>query len=162
MLDLAIAGLAEVTTFEVQADSCNVLNSFAEYVYDKLQKEPTPKTAFLVQRVQTFFTENFQTFQNCLRRTMHALIFNENKNIWIYQKAVHSQLVLCSLNESLEQSMTELVSQSEPDEQRKIKILTHLSTLITESPLHSLDSKSRDAFGTKFNTFKTFLYEINA
>ena len=56
--------------------------------------------------------------------------------------------------------IAELVTKYETDGPKRDKILGELSTLVS-GPLHALDSKSRDAFNIKFNTFKTFLYGLN-
>jgi len=55
----------------------------------------------------------------------------------------------------------DIVNENEKSEERKQRILTELSTMITGTPLIALDSKSRDIFSTKFNAFKGFLYEFN-
>lgn len=55
----------------------------------------------------------------------------------------------------------DIVNQHEKDEKRKLRIVTELSTLLTGCPVHSLESKSRDTFSTKFNVFKSFIYELN-
>jgi len=54
-----------------------------------------------------------------------------------------------------------VVNQHEKDEKRRLRIVAELSNLLRDCPLHSLEPKSRDAFSTKFNAFKSFIYELN-
>ena len=56
----------------------------------------------------------------------------------------------------------EVVNSNEKSEERRQRILTELSNLITGAPLASLDSKSRDAFQPKFTSFKSFVQEFNS
>lgn len=56
----------------------------------------------------------------------------------------------------------EVVHAQEMDENRRERILTNLSTLLAGIPLETLDAKSRDAFSSKFNSFKSFINELNA
>jgi hypothetical protein len=56
----------------------------------------------------------------------------------------------------------DVVNAQEKDENRRERILSNLSTLLAGSPLESLEPKSRDSFSSKFNTFKSFINELNA
>ena len=56
----------------------------------------------------------------------------------------------------------EVVHAQEIDDNRRERILTNLSTLLAGIPLETLDAKSRDAFSSKFNSFKSFINELNA
>ena len=54
-----------------------------------------------------------------------------------------------------------MVTSNEKDLERQGKMLKELGTLVQTVPLNSLDNKARDCFQTKFNLFKTFIYDIN-
>jgi len=50
LIEVFVQGLGD-TTFEVQTDSCNSINSFCEFVYEKLKRAPTKQSQFLVSCV---------------------------------------------------------------------------------------------------------------
>jgi len=79
----------------VQANCTNCINQFNEFAFEKLKTSPTQKSGALVTKVQTFYTQCGQAFQNFLKAIMFTLLFEDNKNIWIFQKCLHSSLVLC-------------------------------------------------------------------
>ena len=99
--EMLIRGLS-ANSFEVQSDSTNCINVFCEFVHEKLRRKPTQKSAYLVQCVTNFYTEGMSVFQNFLRSIMYVLLFEDNKNVWIFQKCLHSSLVLCSTQEHLQ------------------------------------------------------------
>ena len=115
----------------------------------------------MLTAVQTFFTEHFSVFTNLLRSLVYVLMFEQNKNVWIFAKAFHGALVLCSMQENLEQLISEVVTSNEKDPERQGKMLKELGALVQNAPLNSLDNKARDCFQTKFNVFKSFIYDIN-
>ena len=55
------AGL-DNSVFEVQSDCSTCINAACEFVHEKLKRQPTQKSAFLVQCVTKFYTESFSVF----------------------------------------------------------------------------------------------------
>lgn len=92
---------------------------------------------------------------------MYVLLFEDNKNVWIFQKCLHSTLVLCSTQGDLQKRIMDVVIQHEKDEKRRLRIVAELSNMLRDCPLHSLEPKQRDVFSTKFNVFKSFIYDLN-
>ena len=136
-----------------------------EFLYDKLKAKPSQKSAAICQRVQQYYMEEQQALNQCMLMTMQNLIFSEhNKNIWIYQKCLNYQLVMqmSSNSHDLLPQVQRVVEANVDigDPARKNKIMQSVTKLINESPLNSLDSKSRDSFGSKFNDFKRFIQDL--
>jgi len=52
---MLIEGLDGSPSFEIQSDVTNCINVFCEFVYEKLKRTPTSKSAFLVECVTTFY-----------------------------------------------------------------------------------------------------------
>jgi hypothetical protein len=61
ILTLIIRGLSD-STFETQSDCTNCINIFCEFVHEKLERNPTQKSVYLVQCVKNFYSESFATF----------------------------------------------------------------------------------------------------
>lgn len=47
VLTLLTQGLAHSPTFEIQSDIANCLNYFCEFVFEKLKRKPSDKSAYL-------------------------------------------------------------------------------------------------------------------
>ena len=73
-MNIFVAGVGD-TTFEVQTDSTNCINAFCEFVHEKLKRAPTKQSAFLVNCVQNFYSENFSLFQRLLKTIIYTLLF---------------------------------------------------------------------------------------
>jgi len=56
--------------------------------------------------------------------------------------------------------LIQLITDNEKDEQRRQFIWTQTENFIRNVPLHSIDTKTRDAFNIKFNEFKSFIYDL--
>ena len=56
--------------------------------------------------------------------------------------------------------MLTCLDENEKNQERKQAILGQISEMLQSLELNSLDQKSKDAFGSKFNTLKTFIYNL--
>ena len=94
IIDLLIRGMTG-TSFDVQSDCCTCIDSFNIYVLDKLQSQNSMKHQELIRSVQDFCqNNNGEVFQRFLKESFYAVLFEENRNIWIYQKVLHSSCVI--------------------------------------------------------------------
>ena len=53
-----------------------------------------------------------------------------------------------------------MINKEERNDERKQKILQEVDKLLTGLPM-GLDTKNREAFNSKFNVLKGFLFELN-
>jgi len=67
---------------------------FNEFIYTRL-KTPKKKDAHLTQNIQQFCLANNAIFAEFLKRLVFTLLFEDHKNIWIYQKCTFSSIVMC-------------------------------------------------------------------
>lgn len=79
------------------------------------------------------------------------VLFEDNKNIWIFQKVLHSTIVIVNQQGCLQVLISDLMNQHEKSEERKQAILEQISKMITSVPLVKLDLKSKELFGQRFN-----------
>jgi len=103
----------------------------------------------------------------------YTLLFEDHKNVWIFQKCVHSTIVMCEggVQQGVQTSfniITEVIEQNELDFDRKGKLLKEVETFLGPNgsgingfPSHGLDIKSRDEFQPLFNQLKHFLYDMS-
>jgi hypothetical protein len=90
---------------------------------------------------------------------VYTLLFEDHKNVWIYQKCTFSSIVM---NEGQAYNIAmEVVGREERSDERKLILAGEIEKLLKDLPL-TLDQKGRDAFNSKFNTLKTFIYEMTA
>ena len=89
-----------------------------------------------------------------------AIIFEDHKNLWVYQKCFHSTIVLADPQRA-SQVMYEVIVKEERNEERRQKILGEVEKLLTGLGA-SLDSRAREQFNARFTVFKQFLFDINA
>lgn len=89
-----------------------------------------------------------------------AIIFEDHKNLWVYQKCFHSTIVLADPQRA-SQVMYEVIVKEERKEDRRQLILAEVEKLLTGLGT-SLDSRARDQFNARFTVFKQFLFDINA
>ena len=55
----------------------------------------------------------------------------------------------------------EVIGREERNDERRTKLATEVEKLLKDLPL-VIDSKGREAFNSKFNSLKTFIYEMSA
>lgn len=91
---------------------------------------------------------------------MHALtytlLFEDHKNVWIFQKPLHSTIAMCEGGAVSAQHsfniMSRVVEVNEPDAVRKQKTIKVLQSFFApdnkpeDFPAHTLDMRSRDKF----------------
>ena len=87
-----------------------------------------------------------------------SLIFEEHKNVWVYQKCFQSTIVMAEL-QNASKIMFEIIIKEEKSEDRKQKIVQEVEKMFT-GMLPSLDSKSREIFNSKFTSLKSLLLEM--
>lgn len=85
--------------FEIQTDAVNAINTFNEYFFGKLKQSQTAKKqAQLVVNIQTFYQQGgANSFQNFLKAILFTLLFEENKNVWMFNKVLFSTVILVNL-----------------------------------------------------------------
>jgi len=86
MLGLLGSGLSD-NVFDIQADSTNCINSFNEFVFAKLRVNITQgkKVPQIVTNVQQFYQQGgSNAFSTFLKTILYTLLFEENKNIWMF------------------------------------------------------------------------------
>ena len=88
------------------------------------------------------------------------MLFEENKNIWLFNKVLFSAVILVNLGGPgvLQGTILQVIEANEKDPERKKKVLEEIATMLQGLNVSSLDSKNRDLFTQKFTNFKTFLY----
>jgi len=91
-----------------------------------------------------------------LKTIIHVLLFEEPKNIWVFQKATHSSIILA---QGQAQQLAFEVVMLEKNEERKQSLLKEVGTLLQGTP-QGLDTKSREGFQPVFSAFKTFLTNL--
>lgn len=92
-----------------------------------------------MQGVQQFYTQCNHVFQNFFKATLFTLLFEENKNIWVFQKVLHSTLVIVNQQGAIQQTVVDVLNEHEKNEERKQQILTQISEMISSLPLNNLD-----------------------
>ena len=66
-----------------------------EFIFNNLKK-PSKKQPQLAQNIQNFYTTySAYLFPTILRELTYTLFFEDHKNVWIFQKCVHSTIVMC-------------------------------------------------------------------
>lgn len=112
----------------------------------------------MAQNVQTFYNQNRNLFETFLQNLAYTLLFEDHKNVWIFQKCVHSTIVMCEGGASQGvltsyKIILDVISQNEPNVERQIKLKKEVDTFmgpggsgINGFPSHGLDYKSRDDF----------------
>lgn len=146
--------------FDVQTDAVASINFFNEFVYEHLSMQPSQKTADLITNVQNFFTSKGSIWAEFLLTALTCVLFEDNRNIWIFQKWLYSTLVIILKHQDsqvVSRTVITLLSAHESNEQRKTEIMNQFSTVLQETSFKSLDQKSKDAFSRKFQSLKSFV-----
>ncbi|CDW76789.1 importin-n-terminal domain-containing protein [Stylonychia lemnae] len=131
------------------------LDYFNEYVYNNLKK-PSKKSPQLAANIQNFYQTQNWVFQTFMKSLAFTLLFEEHKNIWVYQKCFHSTIIMCEA--TAKPIIFETIMNEEKSEDRKQKLGQEVEILFTGmSP--GLDSRARESFNPKFTALKTFLVE---
>jgi hypothetical protein len=88
-----------------------------------------------------------------------ALLFEDHRNIWVYQKSLHSTIVLCE-PANAQKIMYEVILKEEKSEERKQKLLAEVDKLLN-GMLPGLDSKAREQFNSRFSAIKATIIEMS-
>ena len=87
------AGLQD-DTFEVNQAACSSLDFFNEYLYQNI-KRPKKKQPALAQNIGNFYQQCSVAVYSMFMQTLtFAIVFEDHKNLWVYQKCFHSTIVL--------------------------------------------------------------------
>lgn len=93
VLEMLVRGLA-APIYEVQADCCVCINAFNEFVFEKIVSTSL-KHQDLVTSVKEFCKHSGgKIFQRFLEKTLFAILFENCRNAWIFQKVLFSTLVI--------------------------------------------------------------------
>lgn len=49
----------------------------------------------LAQNVQLFYNRHNQIFSDFLRTIIYTLLFEDHQQVWIFQRCLHSSIVMC-------------------------------------------------------------------
>jgi len=88
------------------------------------------------------------------------VLFEDNRNIWIFQKVMFSTMIIVNQQGCLQALITDLMNTHEPNEERRKAILEQVFNMLQQVPLTKVDVKSKELFGSKFNQLKTFIYNL--
>jgi hypothetical protein len=80
--------------FEIKSAALLTVDSLNEFIYCNLKK-PSKKQPLLATNVQNFYAQNKQMFTSFLETLAYTLFFEDHKNVWIFQKCLHSTIVMC-------------------------------------------------------------------
>ena len=70
------------------------------------------------QNIVNFYQSSTWVFYNFMKTLAFTMVFEDHKNIWVYQKCLHSTIVLCG-KEKASQIIYEMIMKEEKDEVRK-------------------------------------------
>lgn len=97
--------------------------------------------------MRDFCQNNGAIFQNFLKEALLIVLFEDSRNIWIFQKVLHSTIVIVNQQGCLQELITDLMNKNEPNEERKKQVLEQIFSLVSQVPLTKLDLKSKEVFG---------------
>lgn len=136
------------------------LNFFNEFVFEHINMKSTPKHAELINNVNAFFKGHSNMWAKFLETALSFVLFEENRNIWIFQKWLYSTLVIIINLQGMEivqKVVIDMLNNHEKNPDRKQKIMEQFTVLMQHTSFKSLDQKSKDAFSRKFSNLKTFV-----
>jgi len=90
---ILIPGMRE-EAFEIKSTALLTIDALNEFIFNNLKK-PSKKQPQLAQNVQAFYTQHQKIFEEFLRTLAYTLLFEDHKNVWIFQKCIHSTIVMC-------------------------------------------------------------------
>ena len=153
--------------FAIKSNALLSLDSLNEFIFNNLRK-PSKKRPELAQKVQQFYNK-YQIFEDLLRRLTFCLFFEDHKNIWVFQKCLHSTIVMVEGGAPQPQNslrhMMNVVQQNEFDEEQRNKVLQVLQVFLMPDgkaenfPADALDMRSRDKFQPLFTLLKNFIQD---
>ena len=118
IIGLLLNGIGE-SIFDIQADCTNSLNCFNEFVFEKLKGKRTMKNQDLIEKISQFYTTHGAIFQDILKTSLYTVLFEESRNIWIFQKLLHSSIIIVNQQGVLSDLIIDLLNKHEKSEQRK-------------------------------------------
>ena len=157
--------------FEVKSAALLTIDALNEFIFENLRK-PSKKSTKMAENVQKFYNQYRGIFSQFLRTIAYTLLFEDHKNVWIFQKAVHSTIVMCEggSQEGVQTSfkiIQAVILENEADLLRREKLQKEVELFLGAGgsasngfPFQSLDIKSRDRFQAYFNQLKCFLYDF--
>eukprot|EP00347_Sterkiella_histriomuscorum_P000570 403375338 len=158
ILEIVNFGLTE-DQFDINQSVTVCLDYFNEYVYNNLKK-PNKKSPQLAQNLQNYYQSQTWIFHNFLKTLAYTLFFEEHKNLWVYQKCLHSSIVMCEQQTVASQIFYEVILREEKNDARKQKLAQEIEQLLTGIQFN-LDTRARESFNSKFSVLKNFLVEVN-
>jgi len=94
---------------------------------------------------------------------VRSLIFEDCKNLWLFQKCVHACFVVTAQRgQDPQAAVWQVITEHEKDETRLQKLKVEVGKLFEYGDLQSLESKARDSFSLKYNNFKNFLIDFSS
>lgn len=90
--------------------SLTTLDCINDYIFNNLRK-PNRKQPALFQNVSLFVQQNKSTFYYSLRRLAITILFENHRNLWIFNRCLHSTILMCETCEPQDNSGRCLISQ---------------------------------------------------
>lgn len=80
--------------FAIKSAALSSIDVLNEFVFNNL-KRPSKKQPKIGENVQRFYSNYQSIFNEVLRTLAYTLLFEDHKNVWAFQKCVHSAIVMC-------------------------------------------------------------------
>ena len=77
------------------------------------------KNQDLIEKISQFYTTHGAIFQDILKTSLYTVLFEESRNIWIFQKLLHSSIIIVNQQGVLSDLIIDLLNKHEKSEQRK-------------------------------------------
>ena len=84
--------------FEIKSASLLTIDEMNEFVFNNLRK-PSKKQPEMATNVSRFFSQYKELYQVFLKTMAYTLLFEDHKNVWIFQKCLHSTIVMCEVGQ---------------------------------------------------------------
>ena len=69
-------------------------------------------------------------FQQFLKEALSTVLFEDNRNMWIFQKVLHSTMIIVNQQGCLQMLITDLLNTNEPNEERRKAILEQIFSML--------------------------------
>ena len=107
----------------------------------------------MVGKVKQFFAAKSSLWSEFLSVSISSVLYQENKNLWIFQKLMYSCLVIIMQfldAQVVQNAVISLLNVYEKSDARKSQILEQFLSLMQQQTFTSIDQKSKDKFFCKF------------
>lgn len=94
VVDQALVPGLTADLVEVKSSALSTIDSLNTFVFDNLRR-PSKKQPEMAQNVQKFYAQYQNVFRQFLRSIAYTLLFEDHQNVWIFQRCLHSSIVMC-------------------------------------------------------------------